>query len=134
VCKTLPAGTVFDQMGNTDGCRLYHSYNALLDVTHCPHTGPGGDGICQSSSASSGNCESYCMLLEGACKSDFDAAFTDAAGCESACAQIDGAPNGSGYSVQATGDNVQCRLLHVSRALSDAKECRAALGGSPCHS
>jgi hypothetical protein len=138
VCNALDPGTADDESGNTVACRKYHSYNALLDpVTHCSHTGPGGEGHCGSNAlpdtGSTGNCESYCTLLSKACKSDFDATFKDAASCAAACAKLDGAAPNSHYSIAASGDNVQCRLLHVSRAFSDATECAAAEGtAAPC--
>lgn len=133
VCKALDKGNASDQSGNTVACRKYHSYNALLDPdTHCSHTGPGGEGHCGSSAApstgSTGNCESYCTLLSQACASDFKS--QDA--CLAECVQLDGAGPNSGYSTAATGDNLQCRLLHVSRALSDPSECAAAEGAAPC--
>jgi hypothetical protein len=137
VCNALTKGTADDQTGNTVACRKYHSYNALLDPdTHCSHTGPGGEGHCGATttpdSGDTGNCDSYCMLLAAACKSDFDTAFTDQAACALACTQVQGAAPNSGYSIAATGNNLQCRLLHVSRALSDSTECAAAEGAAPC--
>jgi hypothetical protein len=138
VCNALPKGTADDEAGNTVACRKYHSYNALLDPdTHCSHTGPGGEGHCGSTATpdtgDTGNCDSYCMLLAAACKSDFDQAFTDQTACALDCSKVDGAAPNSNYSIAASGDNVQCRLLHVSRALSDATECAAAEGkAAPC--
>ncbi len=137
VCNALPKGTADDESGNTVACRKYHSYNAILDPnTHCPHTGPGGDGHCGSiatpDTGSTGNCESYCMLLAAACASDFSANFKDQATCDAACAQVTGAGPNSGYSIAASGDNVECRLLHTARAFEDPTECAAALGAAPC--
>ena len=133
VCDALDKGTAEDQTGNSVACRKYHSYNALLDpITHCSHTGPGGEGHCGASAApetgSTGNCQSYCTLLAHACPS----AFVDETSCELACTKLEGAGPNSNYSTAASGDNVQCRLLHVSRALSDATECSAATGAAPC--
>lgn len=139
VCEALPKGTAVDHSGNTVACRKYHSYNALLDpTTHCPHTGPGGDGHCGSSATpdtgDTGNCDSYCLLLETACKSDFDKAFSDQASCAADCATLTGAGPSLEYSVaDTTGNTLQCRLLHVSRALSDSSECAAAQGATPCN-
>jgi hypothetical protein len=147
VCNALPKGSVTDTSQNTIGCRKYHSYNAMLDPdTHCPHTGPGGDGACGSAAAANtgdtGNCDSYCMLAAAACSTtvsgvdptnSFETTFVNAAGCKKACVKLDGANPGSGYSITAKGNNVQCRLLHVSRALSaPGDECAAALGAAPC--
>ncbi len=137
VCGALDKGTADDESGNTVACRKYHSYNALLDPnTHCPHTGPGGDGHCGSvalpDSGSTGNCESYCTLFASACASDFSATFKDQATCDAACAMLDGAGPNSGYSIAASGNNVQCRLLHTARAFEDPTECAAAQGAAPC--
>jgi hypothetical protein len=105
--------------------------------THCSHTGPGGEGHCGSTATpdtgNTGNCESYCTLLSKACTDDFDATFKDQAACQLACTQVDGAAPNSNYSIAASGDNVQCRLLHVARAFEDATECAAAEGlAAPC--
>jgi hypothetical protein len=136
VCKALPPGSPTDTTGNTVGCRKYHSYNALGDAPmHCQHTGPGSEGLCEDAPASmaDGNCQSYCLLLKQACPSD----FKDEATCETDCANLDPPPTGYSYSVAKknlpTGNNVECRLLHVSRALSDATECAAATGATPCN-
>lgn len=42
------AGTAGEQSGNTLQCRIYHGgAPAMMDpVTHCPHAGPTGDGVC----------------------------------------------------------------------------------------
>jgi len=138
VCQALPLGLIGDTTENTIGCRMYHSYNSLLDPKgHCSHTGPGGDGHCGSSalpkSGNTGNCESYCLLLSQACSADFDASFADQAACQADCVELEGAGPSLGYSTSASGDNLQCRLLHVSRALTNpSKECAAAQGAAPC--
>ena len=63
-----------------------------------------------------------------------EAKLTDLKGCEQECDGLDGASLNSGYAVDPppTGDNLLCRLLHVSRALTEPSECVAALGGAPC--
>ncbi|MES1173369.1 MAG: hypothetical protein ABUL62_03495 [Myxococcales bacterium] len=154
VCKALPLGTVSDISENTVGCRKYHSYNALVDpAKHCPHTGPGGDGHCGSPDAPSattftGNCESYCLLAAKACNvtvpgvtaaDGFAAHFKNQAACQRDCGGLDGALLDAAYSVSPPpeGNNLECRLLHVSRALGDPKtaidECPAVFGGAPCN-
>ena len=136
VCQALVPGQPIDIEHNTVACRTYHSYNSMIDAkTHCKHTGPGGDGHCTTEHddpAKTGNCESYCRLLSTACKADFDEKFAKQAECEADCGELDGAANDSGYALSAKGNNVQCRLLHVSRALSNSDECGAALGAAPC--
>jgi hypothetical protein len=141
VCKALPIGTVGDTSQNTVGCRKYHSYNAMLDPdTHCSHTGPGGDGHCGD--MATGNCESYCILAQAACSATvtgvpptatFETTYIDPAGCQKACAKLPGAAHDSGYTLTATGSNVQCLLLHASKALTTpGDDCAAALGAAPC--
>jgi hypothetical protein len=137
VCAALPPGTIGDHAGNNIGCRKSFAYSAVIDpVADCPHAGPSGDGVCgvdAPGGGSTGNCDSYCTLLEAACRAAFAVAFTDQAACQSECAGRPGAPLGSGYSVAtATGNTVQCRILHASAALTSPSECTAALGGPPC--
>jgi len=141
VCAALPPGTNGDTSQNTVGCRQYHSYNAVLNPSdHCPHTGPGGDAHCGADVMDDdGNCHSYCILLQQACGTDFVLAFpTGQAACQKDCtSKLDalGAKRDSRYKVSAgliAGNTMSCRLLHVSRALSDATECPSALGGGVC--
>ncbi|HEX4339068.1 MAG TPA: hypothetical protein VH062_24340 [Polyangiaceae bacterium] len=132
VCNALPRGLNKDMDGNnTVGCRKYHSYNAVADpVVHCPHTGPGGDGVC-----STDNCESYCQLAAVACSTDFKKHFPGGAdACKTECEALDGAAAGSGYNISTPdGNTVQCRLLRTARAFSDSSQCAAALGAAPCN-
>jgi hypothetical protein len=150
VCHALKLGKVGDTTQNTVGCRRYHSYNALLPLPdgpaiHCSHTGPGGDGHCGA--ADTGNCESYCMLAGAACNSSnaglatrdtFAAHFKNPAACLVACSGLDGAPKDSKYVVSPapSGDNLQCRFLHVSRALvteaAAVDECASVFGEGDC--
>jgi hypothetical protein len=141
VCNALPAGAPDDTSQNTIGCRKYHSYNAMFDApTHCSHTAPGGDGHCGD--MATGNCESYCILAKAACSATmpgvvpattFETTYVDLAGCQKACAKLPGAAHDSGYSLDAKGANVQCLLLHASKALSTpGDDCAAALGAAPC--
>jgi hypothetical protein len=147
VCEALDKGSITDTSQNTVGCRKYHSYNALaVPGTHCPHTGPGGAGHCGSGAAAStgdtGNCDSYCLLASKACTltssptSNFTTSFPGGqADCLAECVQLSGAGPSLPYSVAPTlpkGNTLQCRLLHVSRALTKPSECPAALGAAPC--
>jgi hypothetical protein len=142
VCAALPPGTNGDRDQNTVGCRQWHCYNSLLDPgSHCPHTGPGGDAHCGSDQPDDlGNCHAYCILLEHACAADFAAKFpAGQMACQKDCSnQPDsfGAKRDSKYriAIAQTGNTMSCRLLHVSRALTDATECPSAFGdvGSAC--
>jgi hypothetical protein len=143
VCAALPPGTYGDRDQNTAGCRLWHCYNSLLNpMGHCSHTGPGGDAHCGADMLpdDTGNCHAYCILLEKACGTDFMTKYGGMqTNCQKDCAALPGAKRDSGYNLTAakTGNTVQCRLLHVSRALDPAAaaaECPSALGnaGSEC--
>jgi hypothetical protein len=123
----LDPGDAIDGAGkNTIGCRKNHAYNAMLggaDV-HCPHAGPGGNGVCGD------NCASYCTLLAEACEDD----FTTEEECLAECADLDGATAASSYAVTSVeeGDNFQCRLRAVTRAFEDAASCESAIGEGDC--
>jgi hypothetical protein len=139
VCGTLPMGTNGDRTQNTMGCRMWHTYNALLDPgAHCAHAAPGGDGHCGSDEMDkTGNCESYCILLAKGCATDFAAKYPTQADCQKACSAEPasfGASRDSKYRIAeaASGNTLQCRLLHVSRALANPAECPSALGQGSC--
>ncbi|MCU1277735.1 MAG: hypothetical protein JWM53_1281 [bacterium] len=122
-----PAGATGDQMGNTIGCRLYHAGAAAADpVTHCPHAGPTGGGLCGSL------CENYCQLMAKNCTGAN--AVYDAATCASKCGMI---PN-TGMVNAMSGDSVQCRIYHLSAAAADPvlhcphSKIKADLPTGPC--
>jgi hypothetical protein len=131
VCAALDVGDAIHRVEDTVGCRRYHSYSSLeAPDPHCSHAGPGGDGHCGKT-----NCPAYCRLLESVCSTEFAATFGTPADCETACAAIPGSAADSGYSVATAGDGggtLQCRLLYVSRAFTDAAACASAVGGGQC--
>ncbi|HEX7670092.1 MAG TPA: hypothetical protein VF395_10935, partial [Polyangiaceae bacterium] len=134
VCVAFDPGKIDDIAGDTRACRIYHSYNALnIGVSHCAHTGIGGDGHCGE-----GNCPPYCKLLAAQCPKEFGTFGSDAgsdAACEAACGKLPGAgKDGSLQTAKTTGDSVQCRLDHLARAFVDktGAECAKALGGAAC--
>jgi hypothetical protein len=141
VCMALDPGMNSDREENTMGCRSWHTFNSLIDPgSHCAHTGPGGDGHCGiDTPAATGNCVSYCILAENACGTSFATKYgaQGQAACQADCStqpETFGAKHDSKYRIAAaqTGNTLQCRLLHVSRALSDAAECPSALGQDAC--
>ena len=144
VCRTLPAGTNGDREENTMGCRRWHTYNSLIDpASHCAHTSPSGDGHCGLDAPDkTGNCVSYCTLAEAACGTQgFDTKYGTQSACQVDCSkQPDafGAKHDSKYKISsiATGNTVQCRILHAARALTDATkaaaECPSVLGQGSC--
>lgn len=127
-CAATPVGLPSDSGGqDTVGCRIAHSYNALdAAATHCPHSGPGGEGVCGD------DCISYCRLLKSACPGHFDSEFNSDGECVAACGSLAPGPK---YAVDSvtTGDTVGCRLLHTVRAFEDADNCAAAVGAAPCN-
>jgi hypothetical protein len=140
VCAALDPGNNADTTGNTVGCRRYHSFNATLGAaTHCPHAGPTGDGHCGDPSyvkdGHTGNCESYCKLVETACATQFAATLGNAEDCMTTCIGLDEAERDSGYTVATakTSTGLNCRVLHTARALGgDDTACDAAVGATPC--
>ena len=140
VCMALDPGKNRDREENTMGCRSWHTFNSLIDPeSHCAHTAPGGDGHCGLDAPDkTGNCVSYCSLLETACAAGFATKYGTQSACQVDCStQPDafGAKHDSKYRVAKgqTGNTLHCRLLHVSRALSDAAaECTNALGQGVC--
>jgi hypothetical protein len=133
VCAALPKGKNADIKEDTVGCRVYHSYNSMVQeaADHCPHSGPGGDGHC---GVEKPNCPSYCILAKTACETEYAAKYATDAECQAACEELPGAPLDSGYTVAtAPGEGtVQALLLCASRALTDDTFCPAALGDAPC--
>jgi hypothetical protein len=139
VCMALEPGQNSHREENTMGCRSWHTFNALIDpASHCAHTGPGGDGHCGVDTPDKfGNCVSYCAIAETACGAVFTAKYTSQTACQVDCTtqpEAFGAKHDSKYKLAAaqTGNTLQCRLLHASRALSDATECASALGLGVC--
>lgn len=126
-CAAMDPGDAVDDTGsNTVGCRRNHAYNALIggQDLHCPHAGPGGNGVCGT------NCDSYCTLLAEACEDD----FTTMDECVAECEDLPGAASGSSYAVESVedGKSFQCRLRAVVRAFQEPDECANALGGGDC--
>jgi hypothetical protein len=135
-CKQLIAGSASDQTGDTVGCRKTHAYNAIVlkPLPHCPHSGPGGAGICGT------DCPAYCRLFKAGCEAAFKDAFGTGADantqCESACMALRGADPLTSYTVasaSAKGANpIACRLLYATRALEHPEQqamlCKSAAG------
>jgi hypothetical protein len=142
-CAVFEPGESGERVENTFGCRQSHAYSSLLaPAAHCAHASPAGDGHCGLDDAdgeSTGNCDSYCMLLEAACPDELDATYGSVADCQSDCAaspESFQAAQDQGYSVATAedlGDALQCRILHAVRTLGGDEACAAAVGGSPCN-
>lgn len=139
VCEQLRLGSTTDTGGeDTVGCRTYHTYNALVvsDTAHCPHTGPGGDGVC--SEPTDANCKPYCLLAASACEVGFLTSYGTEERCLEECRLLEDAEPHNNYTVQRaqSGDTLKCRTLHAARALEKPAEslthCAAVFGGNPC--
>lgn len=152
VCSTFVTGQNGDVDQNTMHCRKYHAGPEAAGrdpASHCIHAGPTGDGHCGA--ANTGNCISYCTLLEQACGDGFARVYGAQPACIDECGRVlpdvrlDGLRNGSPpYSVASAQQiedqpfpTLACRVLHAARAMmspNDPAECAAALAepGSPC--
>jgi hypothetical protein len=139
-CSAFELGTNDDDTGNTIGCRRYHSFSATLAADmHCPHSGPTGDGHCGDHSklsdgaSTTGNCESYCLLVAKACPAEPLALDADA--CMAECITLDEAEPESRYTVAKAekSSELQSRVLHAVKAFADDSECAAAVGAKPCN-
>jgi hypothetical protein len=111
-CKAFPVGSSGDMSGNTLGCRTNHANLAKSDpVTHCPHAGPGGDGVCGS------NCDGFCQIAMMYCTAANAAAvYSSAADCQTQCAAF---PNTVKFNIGVQdGSSVACLLYHSQEASS----------------
>jgi hypothetical protein len=139
VCNQLrlagKTGTPGDQSGNTVQCRLTQAKSAKSTgepADYCFAAGPGGGDICGT------NCEGYCVLLQQTCPIEFSTAqFNNSvAYClTNACPSIPTLDAGFNAE-QQSGNNINCRLYHVSAANADSQapgtHCPHAAGASPC--
>jgi hypothetical protein len=139
VCAALEPGVNGHRVENTMGCRHWHTFNSLFEpAAHCAHTGPGGDGHCGLDEMDkTGNCVSYCVLAEKACSAAFLAKYGSQTACQLDCSTQPvafGARKDSEYrlATAVSGNTLQCRILHASRALTDVTACLSALGQGAC--
>jgi hypothetical protein len=108
MCEHLPVGALGQTVGNTLGCRVYHTEFARQDPdTHCEHAGPGGGTICGASS-----CEGFCSVAPIICPTQWQANT-----CATRCGMLTSTPP---YSINSTGDTLECRLYHLTAATTDA--------------
>lgn len=109
-CAAMPVGAASDTSGNTLGCHLYHDNAAKGDpMLHCPHAGPGGDGVCGAV------CDGYCQIAMKYCTSANGAqVYTDLNDCVTTCMAI---PNDVRYNISVQdGAHEACLLYHVQEA------------------
>jgi hypothetical protein len=95
---------------DTLGCRVAHAQlaaNPGPPNPHCWHAGPTGGRLCGSA------CENYCEVAEEACQGA-NQLYADHPTCLAACA---GMTDDLNVTAQ-TGNDVQCRIWHLSEALT----------------
>lgn len=138
-CGAFELGSVADDVGkDTIGCRKTHTYNALVTedaAKHCPHSGPGGAGVCGD------DCNGYCKLLEKGCKSEYEAKFGTGAAAATSCKTQCLAQRGEDpihyavESAESAPNKLACKLLYATRAVEKpgtAGVCESALGEGSC--
>jgi hypothetical protein len=126
-------GSFEDILGNSVGCRIWHTDAAEREGRdrHCPHAGPSGGGLCGTW------CTNYCYLEDRVCRGNGVPLYESTTACEAACASF--RDDRVGAIGSTTGDSVQCRieaLLRASRGVpqSAVQHCPAAAvdGGGVC--
>jgi hypothetical protein len=149
-CAKFPVGAATDTSGNTLGCRLYHIQNITVRGqaadTHCNHAGPGGGLIAPIAAGGtpdthcSDACTNFCALEVAACGTiaagGANAVYQDMDACTTACAGFDRATKYTAPPAAATGNNLACRLYHVTNAITDpVNHCKhtALVAAAPCN-
>lgn len=113
-CALFQMG-MYGDMGNTVGCRQYHATLAAQDpVTHCPHAGAGGGGLC------GGRCDDYCTLVMAHCTvaNGADPPYGSQADCLAACNAYPYMADASDYDPNVIG-SLNCLDYHLRESLSD---------------
>jgi hypothetical protein len=136
-CTAIPVGGSADTSGNTLGCRIYHAHAAMSmnnPGLHCPHAGPGGDGVCGSI------CDGYCQIAMKFCVGA-NKVYNDLNDCQTTCASF---PNTKRFNVtdpmlQDTKEQA-CLLYHVQEGSANPPDhClgdlakTATLASITCH-
>jgi hypothetical protein len=139
VCERLVqagrAGTPGAIGENTVHCRLEEARSAKStgeDSTYCFAAGPGGGNDCGT------DCEGFCVLLKQTCPNEFNGPQFNGSleyCLRTACPAIPTLDAGYNSS-QESGNNLNCRLYHVSAANADSQaagiHCPHAAGAKPC--
>jgi hypothetical protein len=114
-CALLPMGT-YAASDNSVGCRQYHATLASSDpVTHCPHAGAGGGGLCGS------RCDDFCTLAMAHCtpaNGQADPPYASQADCMSACTAYPYEADASDYDPNNIG-SLNCLDYHLRESFSD---------------
>ncbi|HEU0033934.1 MAG TPA: hypothetical protein VFQ53_25070 [Kofleriaceae bacterium] len=106
-CEQFAVGTQNDTTGNTLGCRVYHTDFARQDaMTHCEHAGPSGGTMCGATIV-----EDFCSIAPTICPTQWSANQ-----CGNRASNI---PSMGPYSINSTGNTIECRLYHLTLATTD---------------
>jgi hypothetical protein len=131
--KNTDAMNVQDSSQDTLACRRWHAYFAFDDAaeTHCPHSGPTGDGHCGKI------CPAYCAMLKKGCPTQFPTEFPGGmAACETACAGLPGFKEIElGYdlaSEETRTNTLQCRVRYLVESFSGGDTCAKAFPKGTC--
>lgn len=116
-------GTEGDKKGDTLECRFTHlGFASGVDgdpITHCPHTGASGAGVCVNSVSP---CAQYCNLIQETCNISTTQQYESVESCVATCATFRTAD-------ETTGNTVTCHLNELVRnpeQKSLADQCRDA--------
>ena len=141
-CSAYDAdGAPGDADGDTVQCRIYHlgvAGSNLPDsaVTHCPHGGTDGGGVCIDPLGPTPTCADYCTAVMGSCTGD-NAQFATEAACLAYCGTWAMIP--AGTTADKSGNTLGCRIYHATvagQAGNAATHCPHAgpSGGDVCGS
>lgn len=123
-CAKIPSGETLKD--NSLECRTAQAALAVSSGepgSHCPGAGPFGAGTCGST------CQAYCTLMASACPEK----LTGITNCEALCGGLR-ADGEFDLAKLDSGDSLECRLSHASRATLDpgAHCAAAALKSTAC--
>jgi hypothetical protein len=140
-CAKYPPGALADTTGNSLGCRIYHIGNATktgMPEVHCNHAGLAGGKIAPVPVGGTPDthcadpCTNFCAASVAICGTGANTAtqFTDNAACMTACAAWD---RTAAFNVvtPVEGNNLACRMYHLTQAATDAATHCAHTGPTP---
>ncbi|MFO0550250.1 MAG: hypothetical protein U0271_17785 [Polyangiaceae bacterium] len=132
-CAAFDAGTLGAMSGNSLECRAYHAGVAAGGTDpaiHCVHAGPLGGGPTAGDGCGTDACESFCQISEQICSGDPGYVFDNFDDCMTQCATY---TDDTDFNMMVTsGDNLACRMYHLSvAATGDLSHC-AHLSGALC--
>jgi hypothetical protein len=126
-CSTWLPGALTDTMGNTLGCRLYHSGMPAMmtPAMHCGHAGllggdldPTASGIGKDGPCGDG-VAAFCRLVIANCKGA-STVWADEAACKIDASKFKVSTHPFSATVDTAGDTFNCRAYHLTVAVSSA--------------